>query len=138
MEAETNKQAVRDCYELAASGKFEALSSVLSPDYVLHPDEARGVDGLAEVVERYRSAFSGLRVTIDQQFTEGDYVATRATVRGRHDGDLMGAPPSGQDVEFTVLAISRCRDGRIEEEWELADTMTLLTQIGALPEPAGV
>ena len=138
MESETNKQAVRDCYELAASGKFEALSTVLSPDYVLHPDEARGVDGLSELVERYRAAFSGLRVTIDHQFAEGDYVATRATIRGRHDGDLMGAPPSGKDVEFGVLAISRCRNGKIEEEWELADTMGLLTQIGALPEPAGV
>ena len=121
MESETNKQAVRDCYELAASGKFEALSTVLTPDYVLH-----------------RAAFSGLRVTIDHQFAEGDYVATRATIRGRHDGDLMGAPPSGKDVEFGVLAISRCRNGKIEEEWELADTMGLLTQIGALPEPAGV
>ena len=30
MDAETNKQAVRDCYEFAASGKFEALSTVLS------------------------------------------------------------------------------------------------------------
>jgi predicted ester cyclase len=136
METETNKKAVRDCYAHASTGDVDALATVLSPDYVLHPDEARGVDGLVELVDGYRSAFAGLRVTIEHQFAEGDYVATRATIRGRHEGDMMGAPPSGKDVEFTVLAISRCRDGKIEEEWELADTVGLLRQIGALPEPA--
>jgi hypothetical protein len=39
-------------------------------------------------------------------------------------------------VEFGGLTISRCRDGKIEEEWELIDLMTLLRQIGALPEMA--
>jgi hypothetical protein len=28
------------------------------------------------------------------------------------------------------------RDGKIEEEWELVDTMSLLRQVGALPEMA--
>ena len=48
----------------------------------------------------------------------------------------MGAPPTGSDVEFTGITISRCRDGRIAEEWELVDTLTLLRQVGALPEMA--
>jgi hypothetical protein len=46
------------------------------------------------------------------------------------------AAPTGRDVEFTGLTISRCRDGRIEEEWELVDTISLLQQVGALPEAA--
>jgi predicted ester cyclase len=85
------------------------------------------------MVEGYRSAFAGLQVTVEHQFTEGDYVATRSTIRGRHEGDLMGTPPTGRDVAFSCLTISRCRDGRIEEEWELADTVSMLGQIGALP-----
>jgi predicted ester cyclase len=63
-------------------------------------------------------------------------VATRSTIRGRHDGELMGAAATGRDVEFTALTISRCRDGKIEEEWELVDAVGLLRQIGALPEMA--
>jgi hypothetical protein len=35
-----------------------------------------------------------------------------------------------------MLTISRCRDGKIEEEWEIADTISLLQQVGALPEVA--
>ena len=134
--SENNQSAVRACFENASKGNFDALHEILSPDYVLHPEGARGVDGLTAVVQGYRDAFSGLNVTVEQQFGAGDYVATRTTVRGRHDGELMGMPPTGRDVEFTTLTISRCRDGRIEEEWELADVPALLGQIGALPEGA--
>jgi predicted ester cyclase len=88
------------------------------------------------MVEAYRSAFANLNVTVEHQITEGDYVATRTTIRGRHDGDLMGTPPTGRDVEFAGLTISRCQDGKIAEEWELIDTVGLLRQIGALPEMA--
>ena len=131
--SEANKAAVRDCFENASQGNFDALHAIVSPDYVIHPDEVRGPDGLAEMVQVYRDALADLSVTIEHQFTEGDYVATRSTIRGRHDGELMGTPPSGRDVEFTSLTISRCRDGKIEEEWELVDVVGLLRQVGALP-----
>ena len=118
------------------AGHFDALNAIVTPDYVVHPEEVPGPDGRAAMVKGYREAFTGLNVTIEHQFTEGDYVATRCTIRGRHDGELMGTPPSGRDVEFTSLTISRCRDGKIEEEWELVDTVSLLQQIGALPAAA--
>jgi predicted ester cyclase len=133
---EENQAVVRACFENASRGNFDALDEIVTADYVLHPEGARGPDGLREMVERYRAAFSGLRVTIDQQFTEGEYVATRYTIRGTHDGDLMGTPPSGKDVEFTGITVSRCENGRIVEEWELTDTIGLLGQVGALPQPA--
>jgi steroid delta-isomerase-like uncharacterized protein len=128
-----NKAAVRACFENASKGNFEALDDILVGDYVLHPEEIRGADGLKKMVQGYREALSGLRVNIDQQFSDGDYVATRYTITGTHDGDLMGAPPSGKDVSFTGITISRCEGGRIAEEWELIDVAGLLGQIGALP-----
>jgi steroid delta-isomerase-like uncharacterized protein len=133
---EENKAAVRDCFEQASQGNFEALHAIVTPDYVVHPEEVRGPDGLAEMVQSYRSAFPDLSVTIEHQFAEGDYVATRTTIRGRHEGELMGTPATGRQVEFSGLTISRCRDGKIEEEWELVDTVTLLRQVGVLPELA--
>ena len=83
--SEDNKAAVRGCFENASQGNFEALDAIVSPDYVLHPEDIRGVEGLKEMVEAYRSAIADLRITIDQQFTEGDHVATRYTIRGTHD-----------------------------------------------------
>ena len=134
--SEKNKAAVRACFEEASKGNFEALPGILSPDYVLHPEGVKGADGLAAMVQGYREAIADLTVTIDHQFTEGDYVATRLTITGRHEGELMGAAPTGREVEFSGLTVSRCRDGKIEEEWELVDTVSLLQQVGALPELA--
>jgi predicted ester cyclase len=134
--SEENEAVVRACFENASQGNFDALDDIVTEDYVLHPEEVTGADGLKEMVQGYRNALSGLRVTIDQQFTAGDYVATRITLTGRHDGDLMGTPPTGKDVSFTGITISRCEHGRIAEEWEITDTMSLLGQIGALPAMA--
>jgi predicted ester cyclase len=133
---ERNKAAVRACFENASQGNFDALDGIVTSDYVLHPEEIQGVDGLKTMAQRYREALGGLRVTVDQQFAEGDYVATRYTITGTHDGDLMGAPPSGKRVAFTGIAISRCESGRVAEEWEITDLAGLLNQIGALPAVA--
>ena len=134
--SEENKAAVRDLFENASQGKFDALDELVSPDYVLHPEEIRGADGLMQMVEGYRRALADLRVTIDHQFAEGDYVATRSTITGRHEGELMGTPATGREVTFSCLTISRCQAGKIEEEWELPDTVSLLRQVGALPDMA--
>jgi predicted ester cyclase len=75
--SEKNKAAVRACFENAAQGNFDALDDIVTADYVLHPEEVRGAEGLKEMVQGYRDALSGLRVAIDQQFVDGDYVATR-------------------------------------------------------------
>ena len=136
MSSEQNKEIVRACFENASRGNFDALDDIVAEDYVIHPDEARGAEGLKEMVQGYRDAISDLHVAIDQQFTEGDFVATRFTVSGTHDGDLMGTPATGRDVSFTGITVSRCEGGRIAEEWEIVDTVSLLGQVGALPEMA--
>jgi predicted ester cyclase len=125
---EQNKAVVRDCFAQASAGNFDALPGLVTENYVLHPEGARGADGLAEMVQGYREGIPDINVTIEHQFTEGDYVATRCTFRGRH--------VTGHDVEFAGLTVSRCRDGRIEEEWEIVDVMSLLAQIGQLPQPS--
>jgi steroid delta-isomerase-like uncharacterized protein len=131
--SDENKAVVRACFENASQGNFDALDDIVTSDYVLHPEEVRGAEGLKEMVQRYRDALSGLRVTIDQQFTDGKYVTTRYTITGTHNGDLMGTPASGKDVAFTGITLSRCESGRIAEEWEITDAIGLLSQIGALP-----
>lgn len=128
-----NKAAVRACFENASKGNFGALDDIVTADYTLHPDDVRGADGLKERVQVFRAALSGLSVAIEQQFADGDYVTTRYTITGTHDGDLMGTPPSGRDVAFSGITISRCEGGRIAEEWEIVDAVALLGQIGALP-----
>jgi predicted ester cyclase len=121
---------VRACFAQASAGTFDALPGLVTEHYVLHPEGIRGADGLAEMVKGHRASILDLDITIDHQFAEGDFVATRYTIRGHHVTD--------HDVEFSGLAISRCRDGKIDEEWEIVDVMALLAQIGQLPETSAV
>lgn len=131
-----NEAAVRGCFENASQGKFDVLDEFVSEDYVLHPEGIRGIEGLKEMVQEYRRGLAGLRVKIDHQFSQGDYVATRSTISGTHEGELMGTPATGRQVAFSCLTISRCSAGKIEEEWELPDTVSLLRQVGVLPDMA--
>jgi steroid delta-isomerase-like uncharacterized protein len=138
--SEQNKAAVREFFACASSGELDRLEVFVSPDYVLHdpslPEEVRGVDGVRELVESYRGGIAGLAVTIDHQIANGDYVATRYTCRGTHEGDIMGLPATGRDVTIAGLVISRFRGGKVVEEWEVSDVFGLMQQIGAIPEMA--
>lgn len=136
--SEENKAAVRQFFATASGGDLDDLGAVVSPDYVLHdpalPEDVRGLEGLRELVEMYRSAISDLELTIDHQLADGDYVATRYTFCGTHAGDIMGTPATGRDVTVAGLLISRFQNGMVAEEWEVQDTFGMLRQIGALPE----
>ena len=133
---EHNTKIVRQCFADATRGNRDALEQILSPQFVIHvPDDYRGVDGLLEMVNTFRRALPDLAVTVDHQFADGDYVASRFTVRGTHQGELFGTPPTGREVIVTGITVSRCANGRIAEEWEVVDVAAGLQQIGALPEP---
>ncbi|HEX6713926.1 MAG TPA: ester cyclase [Thermoleophilaceae bacterium] len=136
-DTEQNKAVVRDCYVYASQGDAARLSEILDSDFVIHtPEDHHGVDGLLGMVGAVKAGLPDLKVTIDAQFADGDYVATRFTARGTHDGDLFGTPATGREVELSGITISRCADGRIAEEWELVDAVGALQQIGALGAPA--
>jgi steroid delta-isomerase-like uncharacterized protein len=138
--SEANMAAVRGFFETTVTGDLDALDAVVDPEYVLHdpasPEEVRGVDGAKAMIDEYRTAF-GVRVTVEHQVAEGDYVATRYTMRGRHDREFMGVPPTGREVTVSGMCLSRCRDGKVVEEWEVWDALGLARQIGAAGEPTG-
>ena len=93
--SDQNTAIVAKCFAYASRGERAGLEQILSPDFVIHvPEDHRGVDGLLEMVDTFRSALPDLTVTVDHQFADGDHVASRFTVRGRHEGDLFGVPPT--------------------------------------------
>jgi predicted ester cyclase len=89
-----------------------------------------------QFVDTYRTAFRGARITVEEQIAEGDTVATRWTGRGTHEGELMGIAPTGKETTVTGLTISRLRNGKVVEEWTNWDTLGMLVQLGAAPQPA--
>ena len=66
---------------------------------------------------------------------EGDKVVSRFTVSGTHQGEIMGAAPTGKLVTHTGLQTDRISGGKIVESWTNWDALGLLQEIGAIPSP---
>ncbi|MBM3263525.1 MAG: ester cyclase [candidate division Zixibacteria bacterium] len=45
----------------------------------------------------------------------------------------MGIPPTGKPINVWLIVISRFVDGKIAEEWELPDALSMMQQIGLIP-----
>ena len=99
------------------------------------PEPVRGPAGLRAQLQTYIDAFEGAHVTVDEQFAEGDLVATRWTGRGTHTGEIQGVAPTGKEVTVTGITISRVENGKVVEERQVWDALGMLVQIGAVPAP---
>ncbi|MGH9739619.1 MAG: ester cyclase [Candidatus Acidiferrales bacterium] len=52
----------------------------------------------------------------EDQIAEGDKVVTRLTSFGKHEGDLPGAPRTGNDLQMTSITIDRIAGGKLVEK----------------------
>jgi steroid delta-isomerase-like uncharacterized protein len=124
--------------ELISSGNLAVLDEVFDEEVVSYdasePEPIRGRDAYRAGVEEVLAAFPSRHIRIEDQISEGDRVVTRWTFTGRHDGELLGIPATGVDVEFNGIDIHRIRNGRIVEEWSSWDTLGLMRQLGAVAE----
>lgn len=75
--------------------------------------------------------------TFTHVVAEGDEVAIFATYEGTHSGPLGQIPPTGRTVKFDFAGVFRVDGGKVVELWITWDNMTILGQLGLLPEPSG-
>jgi predicted ester cyclase len=85
------------------------------------------------------AAFPDVRFTINDQFADGDKVATRWTVTGTNKGALMGIPPTGKHSTVSGITIDRYQNGKAIESFTNWDTLGMFQQLGVVPmlAPAG-
>jgi predicted ester cyclase len=140
-EIERNKAAARRTLEeIFPACDVEALANVTDPEVVSHgrrPDEPAGFEGVKRTMLWLARVFSDQRWEVHQVLGDGDLVAILATHHGRQTGDLMGIPPSGREVAYDYVHILRFRDGKAIEHWSVRDDMTLMRQLGVMPERPG-
>jgi predicted ester cyclase len=119
-------------------GDLDAYLTLYDDGVRLHGYSPTPLDK-ASVRGFYEAIFAGLpgsQLEVLDVFGSGDRIAARFVQRGRHDGSLMGVPPTGRDVVLTGITVLAFRDGRVVERWSTADMLGLLVQIGAVPAPA--
>jgi predicted ester cyclase len=78
------------------------------------------------------AAMPDLRHNIQEVVANGSTIAARAVVTGTLEGDFGGITANGQSFTIHQAVFAAVRDGRIVEAWEIADSASLLRQLGAL------
>ncbi|HYG69398.1 MAG TPA: ester cyclase [Anaeromyxobacteraceae bacterium] len=136
--AELNKAVVlRFNEEFLARGDDSILAELMHPEFVNRtamPGVDPGVAGMRYVVKDVlHRGLSELRVELDDQLADGDRVATRKRILGRHTGELLGAVATGREVCIAVFDIVRLRDGRYLEHWGLNTLPLVVGQLKAAP-----
>jgi predicted ester cyclase len=126
MSAQDNKAFIRR--------SFEALGKDKSPEtvdkYIADSDQE-----LKEHIAFFEAAFPGYQLSIDDLVAEGDKVSVRSTMTGTHEGELMGLAPTHTAVSIPIMLIYRIADDKIVAHWMVADQMSLMQQLGAIPTP---
>jgi predicted ester cyclase len=139
MSVEANKVAVRRNLEdasVATLSNIDALDEVADPDLtVITPGfpTMHGLENVKEHTDPYFSAFSDLRVTIEEMIGEGDSVAGWWTFRitTKVPLPLRGGitVPAGKSLTWTSVGIFRLREGKVVEERAYSDWRDLIRQL---------
>ena len=138
--SEENKALASRLYdEMVGLADLSIADELVAEDFVDHnppgPDIAPGREGLKQAFTLFRSAFPDMAVTVEDQVAEGDKVVSRLIFTGTQEGEYVGMPASGKLISIGVIDIFRIEGGKIVERWGEADTLGMLTQLGAVPPP---
>jgi predicted ester cyclase len=127
---EQNKALVRGYLEeLSNKGNLPVAQGFFAADLVFN--NSRDLRPLLERQRAIRAAFPDHRVVVEDQIAEGDKVVTRVSFSGTHLGDFNGIAATGRRVVYSGTAVDRIVDGKVVEMWHIANTLSLLQQIGA-------
>jgi steroid delta-isomerase-like uncharacterized protein len=128
--------ATRWFTEVMNAGDEQVIDEICAPGFVDHdplPGTSPDRDGLHDFVKQVRSAFPDLETTVDQMVEEDDLIAVHSTLRGTHEGEFMGIPATGKEVEVANYDFVRIENDQGVEHWGTIDSAALMEQLGAVP-----
>jgi predicted ester cyclase len=132
---ERNKQVLRRALKEVWSdpdlnAAMKAADELYTPDFVLH-DWTGDSSGLGEAkkgVADTRAAFPDWHEELLDVVAEGNMVMTRSLSTGTQKGEIAAIPgyepaipANGKPLRFPELALHRLVNGKIAEQWTLAD-----------------
>ena len=130
---------MRNTYEQINHGNIAGFGDLLADDFAEHqgaggPGFPPTKEGTLEFFRTLLAAFPDWRMTVEDLIAGGNKTVARVTVTATHKGPFMGIPPNGTRVELQLIDIMKFdRAGLVREHWGVADMLSLMQQLGALP-----
>jgi steroid delta-isomerase-like uncharacterized protein len=135
-----NEAIGRKAIEVFNSDDMSVIAEITADGSVAHdpanPEDTVGPEAQEALVRMYRAGFSDLRLKVEHQISDGDFVVTRWTSTGTHDGSLAGVPATGKSITGSGITMDKIVDGKIVEAWTQWDNLGLMQQLG-VGAPAG-
>jgi steroid delta-isomerase-like uncharacterized protein len=136
MAMEQNKTMVQRYVEEFNKHNVDYLDEYMAPDYSYHRS---GKDMDKEAFKKFHSgvlsAFPDAVITAEDMIASGEKIVTRWRIQGTHKGVFHGVAPTGNKINITGIIISKFANGKCVEEWEEADGVGLMQQLGVIPTP---
>jgi predicted ester cyclase len=137
--SEDNKALVREMLAGADDADITILDKFLGEKYDDHNpppfQQGTGPEAIRDAFKYALNAFSDFHHEVAAQYVDGDTVITRIIGSGKHTGEFLGVPATGQQVSMEGIAIHRVENGKLVEHWSTVDALSLMMQIGAIPAP---
>ena len=132
-----HKTTMRSAYERINARDLPGFGALLAEDFVEH-EELPGIpptkEGVLAYFQMLLAAFPDMKMHVEDVIDGGDEAVARVKISATHAGDFMGVAPTGKKVAMNLIDIMKFdASGRVTEHWGVADMLTLLQQIGAVP-----
>jgi predicted ester cyclase len=124
-------------FDAFAKQDLAAVDDIVHPGYTFHGSLpiGPGPEGVKAYISALMGGISEFQMAIDEFIVEGDTSVTRWHVTAIHSGDIaaFNAPPTGNKLDVSAIALMHWQDGKIIEEWEMFEEVKAMTAMGLLP-----
>ena len=135
MSAKENKALLRRYMkEVWEKQNPAAVVDFLAPNYKRHRGagtEPLTRDGQKRLLVEFRAVFPDIQIAVEEIIAEDDRIAFRSTMRGTHQGEFLGIPPTGNQVTVGLVDVIHIENGKFVEQWGGPDLLDLVQQLGA-------
>jgi predicted ester cyclase len=112
---------------------------VVAPNTVLHfnsfPEPIVGLEANKAFSQELFEGFPTIKNTVEDVVAEGDTVIYRSTLEGKQTGTFLGMPATGKSAKMNDFTMVKIKNGKIVEQWYETNLMSLMQQLGLVPEP---
>lgn len=138
----TNIDLGRKLLDVFAKSDWKTYRTMIE-DNIVYEEEAtrrriQGADQYIEVLKAWKAAFPDSHAIEKQHVASGDAVVSEVEWEGTHKGTLTGPFGSigatNRTAKVPAVLVLRFENGKVRELRHYFDLMTLLAQIGAVPE----
>lgn len=129
---EIDVEMYSELWDKFLSGETDAISELtFTEDAVVVTEQGNivGIEAVKEFYLNYLEGFSEIEFKIIDAFGRGDKLIKHYNFKGKHTGNFMGIPPTGNYLNLSGTTIVTMRDGRIAREQDFFNMKSLLDQL---------